>query len=184
MKNKLFLTGERGVGKSTLINRFTQTLDFDPYGFQTLPSKTEKSGRDTLIIRPYSADLPYDRDPAPGRGNVAVVASRGKHGQIRNVNIDAFEKTGAEILRISLAASGSPRLIIMDELGFMESEAYIFQSEVFRCLDGRTPVLGLLRAASTPFLDGIRVHDDVVIIEVTVKNREQIFEELLALKHY
>ena len=183
MKNKLFLTGERGAGKSTLINRFAQMLDFVPCGFQTLPCEAGKNIVDTLIIRPYDANLPLCGELEPDAEDFAVVAIRNRQKRTLDVDINAFDKTGVEILRRALV-SAHTRFIIMDELGFMESEAYLFQYEVFRCLDSRIPVLGVLRAASTPFLDAVRMHDNVTVVEVTLENREQVFEKVLDIEQF
>ena len=168
-RKNVFLTGAIGAGKSTAVNRFVQTLDFVPAGFKTLPAEPEKNGWNTLVIKPFGAEQP-----------TSTVAVRDKEKQTMKVNIDAFNATGAEILRDS-RAHGPGGLIIMDELGFMENEAIVFQEEVFRCLDSETPVLGVLKAVSTPFLDAIRARDDVREIEVTTENREMVFDELLKL---
>jgi nucleoside-triphosphatase len=81
-----------------------------------------------------------------------------------------FNNLGVRILRDARESS----LIVMDELGFMESEALAFREEVLRLLDGDAPVLGVLKSKHTPFLDQVRVHTAVKIIEVTEKNRDEI----------
>ena len=88
--------------------------------------------------------------------------------------VKVFDTHGVEILK----NAGKRDIIVMDELGTMESGAHVFQGEVFRRLERGKPVLGVLKAASTPFLDAIRLRGDVRVIEVTRENRERVVDEL------
>ena len=203
MKN-VFLTGERGVGKSTIINRYAGTLDYLPMGFQTILANPVGNGFEAVYIKPFGAALPCGNELASSHGGIAVAAMRGSSIEVaaaRGSSIavaavrdresremkackNAFDVTGAEILRLSRVPGrsgrpGLPGLVIMDELGFLENEAFAFQGEVFKCLECGIPVLGVLKAVSTPFLDTIRVRPDVRILEVTPENRERIFWELM-----
>ena len=175
--NNIFLTGERGIGKSTIINGFVSTLDFLPAGFQTRMLETDNQEPDSVIIRPYKADSPYMKGATIGKDE-AVVATRDNNSATMKIDTNAFDVTGAKILRMSREQK-NPRLIIMDELGFMESEAHIFRSEVLKCLDEETPVFGVLKAGTIPFLDSIRKRDDVLVFEVTEENRDRLIAEII-----
>ena len=186
--NNIFLTGEKGIGKSTIINRFAKTLDFLPTGFQTLMiradnDETGNCGLDTVIIRPFKADLPYEKNTVIDIDEIGIVATRENQNYMMDVNKEAFDVTGVKLLCASLRA-GQTRLIIMDELGFMEKDANIFQAEVFKCLDCEIPVLGVLRKLSTPFLDTIIEREDVLVLEVTDKNRDQLFSDIAITRKY
>ena len=181
--NNIFLTGEKGIGKSTIVNRFVNTLEFLPGGFQTLMFSKDESGLYTLIIRPYKLDLAYEKGTEPEGDDFSIVATRENLDQFMTVNKDAFDFTGVNILRRSLEKENT-RLIIMDELGFMEKDATIFQAEVFKCLDSETPVLGVLKEGSMPFLDAISEREDVVVIEVTNNNRDQVFTDMAIARKY
>jgi nucleoside-triphosphatase THEP1 len=62
----------------------------------------------------------------------------------------------------------------MDELGFIESAASAFQNAVFAVLDGSVPVLGVIRKGSTPFLEKVKAHGNVSVVEVDTANRDKL----------
>jgi nucleoside-triphosphatase len=168
----IFLTGERNVGKSTIISRITAGLDFIPKGFNTLPgSRSADDGTDYIYILPYGTRLDENAGIPP-------VACRrwdeDNSGPPFSAYPEIFDTLGADILK----NSGGAKLIIMDELGFMEKDAHIFQREVLNRLDGDIPILGVIKPKHTPFLDSIRAHENVTTIEVTVENRESVCAEL------
>ncbi|MDR1797117.1 MAG: nucleoside-triphosphatase [Clostridiales Family XIII bacterium] len=180
----VFLTGERGVGKSTAIARFAATLDFTPAGFRTFPLPLEGAGRDCVCIAAYGA--PPGDLAVPGQGN-GVVAIRNRDAFKMEVFPAAFDTVGARVLREG--RSSGARLVVMDELGFMESGAAAFQEEVRLCLGADVPVLGVLKKALPPggfgggnartaFLESVRARGDVRVLEVTEANREKIFRQL------
>ena len=70
-------------------------------------------------------------------------------------------------------------LIVMDELGFFESNAALFQNKVLEILDSDTPVLGVLKQKDIPFLNNIRNRNDVTIFVVTHGNRDEVFPVVL-----
>ena len=88
----------------------------------------------------------------------------------------AFETRGVEILKNALHHQSD--LILMDELGFFEKEALKFQQKVFELLDGGTKVLGVIKKRSNPFLESIKKRENVMVIEVTLDNRDEILNRL------
>jgi nucleoside-triphosphatase len=176
----IFLTGERGVGKSTAIRKLTDrlvSLRVDVGGFKTLPGPEDELGRDAVYIMPYgeNAELAsaFSRDRA--------VAVRDRRAFRYESYADVFDGIGAELLR------GAARcdLIIMDELGFMEADALVFQKTVLSILDGVTPVLGVVKPPSAskrvPFLDVVRSHEKARVFTVTSENRDEIPDMLFEL---
>ncbi|MDR1816256.1 MAG: nucleoside-triphosphatase [Clostridiales Family XIII bacterium] len=165
----VFLTGERGVGKSTAIARFlAEAGPLRPSGFATF------FDGDRVCIAPYA-----------DRAARAVVAVRDPAAMTMDVYADVFDTVGAGILRAAReGAQADTGLILMDELGFMEADALAFQAEVFRCLDAPAPVLGVLKQSLPPgeagfsarsaFLDWIRAREDVRVIVVTRENRDGV----------
>ncbi|MDR1953314.1 MAG: nucleoside-triphosphatase [Clostridiales Family XIII bacterium] len=166
---KIFLTGERNVGKTTAIDRFIADAGIAPGGFSTVARDlSTDANEDRIYIVPYGDELSE-------QVNIPPVASRNKQNMTFTAYPDVFDTHGARILRESRGAE----LIVMDELGFMESEALVFQKEVFRLLDTDRPVLGVVKARHTPFLDDVRSHVAVTVLEVTKGNRDSI-PDLLA----
>jgi nucleoside-triphosphatase len=171
----IFLTGERNVGKTTIISRICAGLPFVPAGFRTIAGPRAE-GRDQILLIPFGAETSSALlcpDPK------SVVATRFLSEQRMELYPELFDSTGAGILKASREAPDT-RLIVMDELGFMENDALVFQEEVLRCLDIGIPVLGVVKPPQkkTPFLESVRSHPSVRVVEVTTENREAVFEEV------
>ena len=147
----IFFTGEKGVGKSTLVQALLPKKGTIG-GFYTV-----KSDGTVYLVRPGEELRRENRlflcrqeaDPAP-----------------------AFDTLGCEAL------AGECDCIVMDELGPHEEQALAFQAAVFRALDGDTPIIGTLQKADSPFLRRIAMHPGVHLIEVTKENRDGLRREL------
>lgn len=83
--------------------------------------------------------------------------------------IARFEKLGCAALK-----DRDFDLILMDELGPTEVKAQRFQQAVLDILDGEVPVVGVIQKAESEFLDRIRNHPNVDMIEVTLENRDAL----------
>ncbi len=86
---------------------------------------------------------------------------------------------GADLLR---RARQEDRLILMDECGYLERGALLFQDEVIRCLDSDTPVLGVVRLREGGWTERIRNHPRVKLLTVTEENRDNL--PALLFEHY
>jgi nucleoside-triphosphatase THEP1 len=122
----------------------------------------------SLYLSPFSPD-----SPAAGRNLLA----RSKGGRLipEHDIISVFDTKGSEILD----GSGKRDIIIMDELGRLETKALLFQESVMRCISGKAPALGVIKPERTEFLDRIRDIPDILILEVTEKNRDALLARLL-----
>ncbi len=163
MKNNFFITGDLHVGKSTLINRILDDFSFsDIAGFRTSRYYRDKK-LEGFYIEDIRSEYENPKDKFIGRcinkDNWISIPS-------------TFDDYGVEILKRSLEMN--PRLIIMDELGFFENEADIFQKMVLRVLDSEIPVLGVLKQKQTTFLDIIRNRKDVNLITISPDNRDEM----------
>lgn len=160
MKN-VFLTGEKGIGKTTAIRQYLSTADLNCGGFVTVKTFDEESGHYVLcLLRGYD-DIPSkdntlvdldDMPPDTGKLNVR------------------FNELGYS----ALSDYKSYDLIIMDELGPHEENAYLFHEAVFRALDSAVPVLGVLQEAESSFLNSIKARTDTLVITVTEDNRDEV----------
>ena len=131
-----------------------------------LQQKQERAIRGNVY--PYSADL-----QAVERHLIARDA-RHKLSLTENMT-SVFDTHGTEILR----NSGKRDVIVMDELGFLESKALAFRQVVMRHISGNVPVLGVIKPMQTEFLNAIRSHSSVKLREVTVENRDAVLTWLL-----
>ena len=167
--NNILLTGEIQVGKSTIINKICSLFGDSAQGFHTIAFANDEPDTDSLFILPYHINEPsFDDKP---------FAIRNKKSRERFAFPEVFDKCGVEILS---EAKDNPKtkLIIMDELGFFENDAKLFQEKVIECLSGKLPVLGVIKPRSTEFLDRIRNLSNVNVITVNEENRDKISLEL------
>ena len=165
-KRHIFLTGEKQVGKSTIIQKFLDRSGMSADGFITFWEPMGEAGGG-LYLSPFFTGSPSEEK--------YLIAEKGeqKHGPQEKM-LRVFNVHGCEILD----NSGKRDIIIMDELGFIESQAAAFRQSVMRRLDGDVPVLGVIKPMQTEFLDAIRAHAKVEVREVTEENRDAATEWL------
>jgi len=163
MQSNLFLTGPIQIGKSTAINRALEILNpTNIEGFRTIGTNFTANGDSDVVI--------YPANKSPDIGH--VVAHRGNGS--REVFPTIFDRYGPEYLK------NDADLILMDELGFLETEAHIFQHAVIQAIEKSTSVLGVIRyGKNTTFLDNLRKREDITILMVTEKNRNEIPEKIV-----
>lgn len=163
---QLFLTGAIHAGKTTVIQHCLPRWKGPLLGFRTYKENTA-SGE--AIIRLVD----------PARPEELFTVAHIRPGQGSQFWPDVFDTVGAGLLaRIGPESRG---LILMDEIGFIESQAPRFQAEILRVLDLGLPVLGALRKDSTPFLDALFARPGLTIREVTPQNRETLALECATL---
>ena len=175
----IFLTGDIQVGKSTIIRRFLEQTRLPADGFVTYwerdsrdqgTAKPDSEGSRSLWLSPYSKDLQTVNRYLLLREVAGSLTAR-------EDAICVFSEQGRRILK----ESGRKSIIIMDELGFLESKSAEFQQAVMEHLAGDVPVLGVIKPVNTEFLDGIRAHPGVLTYEVTAENREAAFQWLTSV---
>lgn len=166
IRRHLFLTGERRVGKSTLLRRLIEARGLSCAGFETraffLSGERRGFTLHGLVDMP-----PYEND--------CVVCVR--VGERKSVPVlPVFEQNGVAILQRSLEAPAP--FLLMDELGRLERDASRFCAQAFACLDGEKRVLGVLQQCDAPLIEAIRRREDVSVVTVTQENREELFEAI------
>ena len=155
----IFLTGERGVGKSTALRRALAGCSVGIGGFMTDFGDTRYEENKTLWL------LPWGETPDFSRGRVCARLGSGE----KQVFPEVFDSLGAALLR-SAMEDPACGLILMDELGFLEGDARVFRAAVLEVLTGPKPVLGVVR-------QGLGVWGDAPlgeVWEVTESDREAI----------
>ncbi len=158
----VFLTGDRQVGKSTIVKKVIASLSCPIYGFET---RFFPGQRAVLAMVPSGFDGPL-RD--------ADIVARKEEGRWHPLP-DAFSRIGTALLSRPHGSSG---VIIMDELGFLEQDAAVFQSAVLKTLSNDLPVLGVLRNG-VAWHEAIRRHPFTKVITVTPENREHLPSQVL-----
>ena len=157
MARHIFLTGEKQIGKSTLLKKILDKYTGDTGGFFTL--RTNEFLKDGYSVHMFG----LDEDVIPTENNLLFVC-----GKTDEHMSESFDRLGCETL--SKCADSS--LIIMDELGPHEANAELFHKAVLRLLDGNVPILGVLQAPAESFWPDIVRHPSVQVIGISEHNRD------------
>ena len=172
-KLHLFLTGERQVGKSTIIRRFLNRFPLTPQelgGFVSGIQILEDGGSSVHLITPGGSDSLDETNCIMTRDLDAF-----EKRKFPEIYPQVFDSRGVELLQ----NTEGKRLILMDELGFAERNALQFRQTVLETLDGEIPVLGVLKKKPNEFLDQVAQHPKVTVISVTEENREEIADLMM-----
>lgn len=169
--NNILLTGSINIGKSTIISQVVKKLALKGKscaGFYTLPRVI--NGK---LVGFYIEPILWENPLLPIESRMIA----------RNVvpqwiaDTRTFEDIGKEVLEYALSSVAD--LVVMDELGFFESDAIGFQAKVMELLDSEKTVLGVIKPLNLPFLNNIRKRDDVCLYEVTKENRDLLPELIM-----
>ncbi len=170
MTKNILLTGNPGIGKSTVIKRIVAALGPDKVG--GFWSSEIRSGRrrEGFAIETVNGE----------KGILAHISlQRGPRLGKYRINVDDINSVA---IKSMVRARSEGKTIIIDEIATMELFSPDFAPEVTRCLD-TLKVVGTIQERSRPFLDSIRARSDVSLMQVTLSNREHIHLEVLSLLH-
>ncbi|MEG1524206.1 MAG: nucleoside-triphosphatase [Clostridia bacterium] len=168
--NHILISGDIGVGKSTLIRQLLLESGKSCCGFLTKRLPADEHGESATYLHAASIseeDRFYTQENRIGSCN-------NKHCTFQCPV--AFDTYGVKLLSIKPGC-----ILLMDELGFMENDALIFQHAVLKLLDSDTPVLAAIKNKRTPFLEAVRTHRNVQVYNLTIDNRDAIRRALLPL---
>ncbi|MEG0370728.1 MAG: nucleoside-triphosphatase, partial [Clostridium sp.] len=169
--NNILLTGNMGVGKTTLLYKIIERLNISVGGFK-VDRIIEQIGS-TTKKQFFISSLLNGRD----KYKIANTRLLNNHWDIDIFN-DSFEIAAKTILQESLEHRD---LIVLDEIGIMESKAYDFQRAVSDILDSNKIVIGVIKDKSGDFLNNIRSRNDVLVLRVTEDNRNTLLDEILLI---
>ncbi len=152
----IFFTGEKGVGKSTIIKKIIKNVDCSIGGF--IQEKELSGGNKRFRVKSlYNLDDSY------------IIGFYDKKENELHWDINTFDIISRDVLLKSLQ---DRELMILDELGYMEEKAPLFQKIVFRMLDSSKPVIGVLKKCNGNFVRKIAERKDVQVIEIDKDNRD------------
>lgn len=161
----LLLTGRPGVGKTTVVERVVKNLSMPAGGFYT---REIREGRRRVGFRLATWDgksgiMSHVRFDTPYRV--------GKYG----VDIRVIDKIGVPAIQEAMT---SGNIIVIDELGRMELFSETFQETVWKALERKLPLLGVIQERPHPFLNRVRKRPDVELIPVNIENRNTLVDQL------
>lgn len=149
----VFLTGAIKCGKSTLVNKILGKLNVSYSGYRTLPYFINDLHQGFYI------------ESCIENENICKPISVKIEGYRMIPIIETFEIIGVDILKRSIDDLSS-RFILLDEIGFLEKEAYEFKKKIKKCLDSQKFVIGVLRKMENEFFDHIKNRKDTLIMDI------------------
>jgi nucleoside-triphosphatase len=165
VNQKVLLTGRPGCGKTTLVKRVVKNLSQRAAGFYT------EEIRDGGIRVGFRLVTLAGDEGVLAHIDFKTSERVGKYG----LDLSALEAVGVNAIREAMQAK---RLIVIDEIGPMEIRSVGFRAAVNDALESELPVLATIFSRSLPFTDAIKSRPDVVLIEVSLNNREQLVAQL------
>lgn len=158
---KIIIKGERGVGKSTLLQSLLYEIkDFD--GFAT--DKVDFMDEAKVYIRPIKESL--------GHHKHSIVATiKGPHNIL--VNQKAFDDFTKQYLRHMTS-----KWLVFDELGFLENNTHEFKPFIRACFETHGHVIAVIKSYKSNIVDDLINDMDYNIFELTKENRDSILKEI------
>ena len=165
-KKNLLVTGLPGVGKTTLIKKLSDALEsLHPVGFYTeeIREAGERKGFELISLEGKRELLSHKEIRSPFQV--------GKY----RVDIKAFE----DFLGSVSFFNPSTRFIIIDEIGKMECLSLRFQEILKEILDSEKWLIATIALKGSGLIAGVKERKDVQLFEITKKNRDSLFSEIL-----
>lgn len=167
----ILIIGARGAGKTTLIRHLVTNIRRPVRGFYTQNRPTAPAGTHSTYLHP--AELSPD---------AYIHSPDHQVGHWNGQSIQAFPQVFDTLGVACLSDVPPDALVIMDELGFLESKAPRFTQAVLNALDGPAQVIAAVKdRPDVPFLQTVLAHPKALVFRLTPDNRQQLYQQIQAL---
>ena len=164
----ILLCGNRRSGRSSMIRALLNGLPLPVAGFMTRTMNTRPDGYHQIYMFPYG-----EENPQP----VETCHIGDCNTRERVIHNEVFNTLGVELLQ-----QKAGHIFVLDEIGFMESDAKTFCSTVLERLAGDVPVLAAVRTSiMTPFLHEVLAAEKAFVVRMEPKRFQAQLDELRPL---
>lgn len=165
----IILTGEKGVGKSSIVRSLLARTSCAVGGFLSEPvtASAQRVAYELVDLqtgerKAFARRVPWSRAPRGG----PFLVDRG-----------VFESFGARIVR---RACRNADLVVMDEIGCMEDASPAFRRAVMRCLASGVPVLAVVQRGECAFVRELLAAFRHDVVRVNAGEEERVRATVLA----
>jgi len=165
----IILTGEKGVGKSSIVRAALARVKCKIGGFFTVPVETsaQRVGYELLDLQTGEKRIFARRVPG----------SHAPRGGPFVVDQEVFNSFGTQVIE---RARQSADIVVMDEIGCMEQGALVFQEAIRGCLRSGIPVLCVVQLGGCSFVRDLLATYPGDVLQVSFAEQERICSAALA----
>jgi nucleoside-triphosphatase len=163
----LVVAGKPGVGKTTLVKELAWPHRAEVGGFYT-EELVEDGARLGFRLRTFS-----DGEGLLASKRLSGPPRVGKYG----VDLSVLDRLAVPALK---KARAEKSLVVIDEIGSMETLSSAFRAEVLECFSGPKPVLATIRWGAQPFTDEVKALPGTELVELTRANYPERHDEVRA----
>ena len=144
-KKHLLITGRKKIGKTTVLNEILKD-EKSIGGIITYAVRDDKISPKYVVLNDINDS-----------NNNGIIAVRNEICNALLPQISAFDILGVNILNKYMHSTKD--IIVIDEIGFLENDAIIYQNEILKCFEEKK-VYAVLRKENTAFISKlIKRHD-------------------------
>lgn len=161
---KVFLTGKKGVGKSTCINEVIKECRISVCGFQTLPfyeAGVRKGFYMHSLIEIAGNDRLFSHQHETSNETIPAV----------------FDTFGVQVLQKSQKYQN--QVMILDEIGYLEHGEFHYLSVLRKTIHQCNNIIGVLRKCDIKYIVDIRQRTDVLVLDFDLLSYQEIKQRLL-----
>jgi nucleoside-triphosphatase len=173
MGRALLFTGNARVGKTTSIGRVISSVGEERFSGFLAGERRENGvriGFSITMLDGRSGSLASLDSTSDIRvKSVTPAGDKVSYG----VDLDFLENVAVPSLRATMSED-KKRIVVVDEIGFMQLNSSVFQRLILDVLDSDTLLLGTIVLRSHPWTDWLKDRSGVETFLLTTQNRETV----------